>query len=98
MRGFVQYAAVLCSCKAMKDIPGACRIGRMAMAFAKQFNLSDPHIYYGYFGFVACHTEPLQACADMIRQGFIIGMQVGGKFHLMIRFISYYVVSESHPR
>jgi len=98
VRGFVQYAAVLCSCKAMKDIPGACRIGRMAMAFAKQFNLSDPHIYYGYFGFVACHTEPLQACADMIRQGFIIGMQVGdistAFFNAIqhIRLVSIYIL------
>ena len=36
-----------------------------------------PNLFLVYYGFVAFHTEPLQVCADMLRQGFDVGMSLG---------------------
>jgi hypothetical protein len=79
--GFVTYAMVLCMGNMVKkDIDGASRIGKAAMSCSKKrYHSSEhlPHLYVTYYGFVAPHTEPLQSCADMNRQGFDTGMSLG---------------------
>ena len=75
--GLVLYAMVLCT---RKDIDGASRIGKAAMSCSKKrYHTSEqlPHLYVVYYGFVAPFTEPLQSCADMLRQGFDAGMSLG---------------------
>ena len=79
--GVVLYAMLLCMSNIeKKDIDGASRIGKAAMSFSKKrYHTSEqlPHIYVVYYGFVAPYTEPLQSCADMLRQGFGAGMSLG---------------------
>jgi hypothetical protein len=79
--GFVQYAIGLCFGKiAKKDIEDASRIGKAAMNCSKKryhTTAQSPLLYFSYYGFVAFHTEPLQVCADMLRQGFDAGMSLG---------------------
>ena len=77
MMGFVRYAAILCG---KKDIQDASRIGKAAMScLKKRFHSAEqlPRVYFAYYGYVAYHTEPLQSCADMLRQGFDAGMSIG---------------------
>ena len=38
-----------------------------------------PWLYSHYYGLVASHTEPLQSCINMLRNGFKVGMSVGDK-------------------
>lgn len=79
--GFVQFATVLCSNKVTKDITGAARVGKAAISCLKtRFHSSIeqlPKLYFSYYGLVAFHVEPLQSCADMIRQGFDVGLSIG---------------------
>ena len=79
--GFVLYASVLCMGNiAQNDIDVASRIGKVAMSCSrKRYHTSEqlPLLYVAYYGFVAPCTEPLQSCADMLRQGFDAGMSLG---------------------
>jgi hypothetical protein len=79
--GFVLYAMVLCTGKIVEtDIDGASRIGKAAMSCSmKRYHTSEqlPDLYLLYYGFIAPYTEPLQSCADMLRQGFDAGMSLG---------------------
>jgi predicted ATPase len=79
--GFVSYAWALCDDKiAKKDIENASRIGKAAMScWMKRYHTTEllPNLYLSYYGFVAFHTEPLQVCANMLRQGFDVGMSLG---------------------
>ena len=75
--GFVQFAAMLCGNKLLKDIEVASRIEGGAIYFAtKRFHTTEqlPKFYFAYYGFVAFNTEPLQSCAAMLRQGFNVGL------------------------
>jgi hypothetical protein len=65
---------------AKKGIESASQIGKAAMScFKQRYNTPDlvPDIYAVYYGFLAPYTEPLQTCADMLRQGFDAGMSLG---------------------
>ena len=79
--GFVQFAAILCSSKlAKKSIERASQIGKAAMSCSrKRYNTASqlPNLYLDYYGLIGFHTEPLQTCADMHRQGFDTGMSLG---------------------
>ncbi|KAL3797054.1 hypothetical protein ACHAW5_009640 [Stephanodiscus triporus] len=79
--GFVSYAWALCDSKIVKkDIEDASRIGKAAMScWMTRYRTTEllPNLYLCYYGFVAFHTEPLQACANMLRQGFDVGMSLG---------------------
>ncbi|KAL7546858.1 hypothetical protein ACHAWF_010187 [Thalassiosira exigua] len=79
--GLVQYAAVLCNTKTQHAIQSASIIGKAAMSCLKQRLPSAEELiaklYYTYYGLIAFHTEPLQSCADMLRQGFDAGMSIG---------------------
>ncbi len=79
--GFVLYAIMLCSSKIIKmDIAGASRIGKAAMScWKKRYYAAEqlPNLYPAYYGMIAPFTEPLQSCADMLRQGFDAGMSIG---------------------
>ena len=79
--GFVQFATMICSNKvAQKSIEDASRIGKAAMScFRERYNTATqlPSIYLCYYGFIAISTEPLQLCAEMLRQGFDAGMSLG---------------------
>ena len=78
---FVVYAMVLCNGNIVENnIDGASRIGKAAMSCSmKRYHTSEqlPHLYLAYNGFIAPYTEPLQSCADMLRQGFDAGMSLG---------------------
>ncbi|KAL3780003.1 hypothetical protein ACHAW5_008324 [Stephanodiscus triporus] len=78
---FVNYASALCLDKIKKkDIEDASRIGKAAMScWMKRYHTTDllPNLYLVYYCFVAFHTEPMQACANMLRQGFDAGMSLG---------------------
>jgi hypothetical protein len=45
----------------------------------KRYHTSEylPRLYLLYYGTFAHHTEPLQSCADMLRQGFVAAMSLG---------------------
>ncbi|KAL7543351.1 hypothetical protein ACHAXR_012671 [Thalassiosira sp. AJA248-18] len=78
--GFVQYSTMFCGNNIAKDITAASRIGKAAICcMKKRFHSAGlmPKICFAYYGFVAFHTEPLQSCADMLRQGFDAGMSSG---------------------
>ena len=79
--GFVQFAAMLLSINfAKKGIESASQIGKAAMScFRKRYNTATqlPTLYLVYYGFIAINTEPLQLCAEMLRQGFDVGMSLG---------------------
>jgi hypothetical protein len=74
--GLVHFAI----CVGKHDIDGASRIGKAAMScLKKRYHTSEvlPRIYGLYYGGLAHHTEPLQSCADMLRQGFDTAMSLG---------------------
>jgi predicted ATPase len=78
--GFVYYANALCVGKS--DIEDASRIGKAAMSCWRKRYYSYsaellPRLYGFYYGFVAFNTESMQSCADMLRQGFDVGMSIG---------------------
>ena len=79
--GFVKYAGMLCTGKiVIKDIEDASRIGKAAMScWMHRYQTTEqlPNLYLVYYGYIAFHTEPLQVCADMLRQGFDVGMSLG---------------------
>jgi len=79
--GFVYYAMALCMGKIeKKDIEDASRIGKAAMScWMKRYHTTEllPNLYLIYYSFVAFHAEPLQVCANMLRQGFDAGMSLG---------------------
>ena len=81
INGLVLYAIMLCNGNIVKkDIDCASRIGKAAISCSKKrYHTSEqlPQLYVVYYGFVAPHTEPLQSCADMLRQGFHAGMSLG---------------------
>ena len=78
---FVVYAMVLCNGNIVENnIDCASRIGKAAMSCSmKRYHTSEqlPYLYLVYYGFIAPYTEPLQSCADMLRQGFDAGMSLG---------------------
>ena len=78
---FVIYAMVLCNGNIVENnIDGASRIGKAAMSCSmKRYHTSEqlPYLYLVYYGFIAPYTEPLQSCAEMLRQGFDAGMSLG---------------------
>lgn len=70
--GLVQFAVVLCQ-DSNAHISAANHIGRVAMTLLlKRFDASIllPKLYYAYYGFVAIHTEKIQTCMAMLRNGF----------------------------
>jgi hypothetical protein len=74
--GLVHFAI----CMGQHDIDGASRIGKAAMScLKKRYHTSEqlPRLYFLYYGSFAHHTEPLQSCADMLRQGFDAAMSLG---------------------
>mmetsp|Transcript_32764 Transcript_32764/g.60006 ORF Transcript_32764/g.60006 Transcript_32764/m.60006 type:complete len:400 (+) Transcript_32764:1475-2674(+) len=79
--GFVHYSAMLVSGnKMVKGIRDASRIGKSAMScWKKRFHATHtlPQLYDIYHGWIAFYTEPLQSCADALRQGFDVGMSLG---------------------
>jgi len=81
--GLCQYAAVRASSATAKDIQEASRLGKAALScLKKRFHSAEvvaqvPGVYFTYYGLVAFHTEQLQTCADMLRQGFDAGMSAG---------------------
>ena len=81
--GFMNYGMVVCSSNklAKESILIAARLGKAALTCSKKRCHSPeqlPSLYCVYYGFVAFHTEPLQACADMLRQGFEAALSRGG--------------------
>ena len=67
-------------CIGEHDIDGASRIGKAAIScLKKRYHASErlPTLYFLYYGSFAHHTEPLQSCADMLRQGFDAAMSLG---------------------
>ena len=81
LMGLIQFALVLCRNKLAMDIPGSSRIGNAVVSCLKNRYPSAvdqlPRVYFSYYGLVAFHTETLQSCTDMIRQGFDVGMSIG---------------------
>jgi hypothetical protein len=79
--GLLQFASVLCNnMMAKKGIESASRIGKAAVScFKERYNTPDlvPDLHAIYYGLLAPYTEPLQMCADMLRQGFDAGMSLG---------------------
>ena len=74
--GLVHFAI----CVGKHDIDGASRIGKTAMScLKKRYHTPEylPRIYFLYYGGLAHHTEPLQSCADMLRQGFDTAISLG---------------------
>ncbi len=72
---------VLCTGKIVeRDIDSASWIGKAAMSCSlKRYHTSEqlPNLYLPYYGFIAPYTEPLQSCADMLRQGFDAVVSLG---------------------
>jgi hypothetical protein len=79
--GFISFAMALCEGKIeKKNIEDASRIGKAAMSLLmKRYHTTGllPNLYLVYYGYVAFHTEQLQVCADMLQQGFDVGMSLG---------------------
>ncbi|KAL3795112.1 hypothetical protein ACHAW5_010399 [Stephanodiscus triporus] len=85
--GLVDFASVIClnkfafSKKIEKNvIESASRIGKAAMSCSTtRYPTTEqlPNLYLSYYGFLAHHTVPLHICADMLRQGFDVGMSLG---------------------
>jgi len=91
--GLVLYAAAIISgSKTMKDTQEASRIGKAAMScFKKRFHSADQLsiVYFAYFGLVAAAYEPLQSCAEMLRQGFDAGMSDGDPATALLNSIQH---------
>ncbi len=81
LAGFLLFAMVLCSNSLKEnDIEGALRMGKAAIStLKKRYNTSQTlsNLHLGYYGYIGFHTEPLQTCADMLRQGFVTCMSIG---------------------
>jgi hypothetical protein len=81
MVGLVQFALVLGSSKTSKvGVDIASRIGKAAISCSKErYHASEqlPNLYVVYYGIIAPRAEPLQTCAEMLRQGFDAGMSLG---------------------
>jgi len=93
--GLIHFAI----CVGKHDIDGASRIGKAAMScLKKRYHTSEllPKLHLLYYGSFAHHTEPLQACADMLRQGFDVGMsfgEIGAAFLNSIQHIGFALAS-----
>ncbi len=78
---FTQFAALLCSRKMVKNgFAKASNLGKAAMScWNERYNTPDmvPQHHLIYWSLVAFHTESLQTCAEMTRQGFEAGMSIG---------------------
>ena len=76
--GLVQYASVIT--EERNDFLHASKIGKAAVSCWRQRYHSEcllPGLCLTYYGRVAHYTEPIQVCADMLRQGFETGMSLG---------------------
>jgi len=95
--GFVQYAAAtICSNKTSTDIQGASRVAKVAIScFKERFHSAEQlaNVYFVYFGMVAFYTEPLQSAAEMLRQGFDMGMSVGCRSSALLNGIQHIKLS-----
>ncbi len=105
--GFVQFAVILCAPKIAKmggSIALGSRIGKAAMLCSpKRYVNSEcnPNLQFVYYTHVAFYTEPLQTCADMLRQGFDASMSIGESgtafFNSMIHVRTAILVGERLP-
>ncbi|KAL7552242.1 hypothetical protein ACHAWF_015466 [Thalassiosira exigua] len=79
--GLVQFATVL-NGKLVGDIGESYKVGKMAWKLMTRFDATDllPGVYLSYYGYIAVHIEPLQACADMLKRGFEVGLCTGDSF------------------
>lgn len=81
MMGLVQFALVLVIRNVtQKGVEIATRIGKAVISCSKDRYHASEHLanlYHVYYGLIAFLTEPLQTCADMLRQGFDVGMSLG---------------------
>jgi hypothetical protein len=81
MSGLINFAAILGSSKiSRKGVEIATRIGKAAISCSKKRYCASeqlPNHSVVYYGIIAPRTEPLQTCADMLRQGFDAGLSLG---------------------
>mmetsp|Transcript_14825 Transcript_14825/g.35681 ORF Transcript_14825/g.35681 Transcript_14825/m.35681 type:complete len:1443 (+) Transcript_14825:88-4416(+) len=77
-RAFNHFAMILGG-NTVKDTDGSYRMGKLALQFLSKFNAIDqlPIVYLQYYGYIAVHREPFQACAEMLRQAHEIGLSIG---------------------
>ena len=80
---FIKFAALL-TCNKLPKIGGCfdigLRIGKAALSCStKRYHTSEQlsNLNFVYYTNIAFHTEPLQTCADMFRQGFDTSMSLG---------------------
>ncbi len=91
-------------CVGKHDIDGASRIGKTAMScLKKRYHTPETlsRLYLIYYGSFAHLTEPLQSCADMLRQGFDAAMSLGETgvafFNAVLHITHAYVAGERLP-
>ena len=81
MMGLAYFAMLFGNMNRAKEgVEIATRIGKAAISCLKDRYHASEHLanfYFVYYGIIAPHTEPLQTCADMLRQGFDAGMSLG---------------------
>eukprot|EP00804_Cyclotella_cryptica_P023793 CCRYP_011177-RA/>CCRYP_011177-RA protein AED:0.01 eAED:0.01 QI:5/1/1/1/1/1/2/430/1361 len=77
---FVSFSSMLCCEDFGEDARIACRIGKvgMLMLSRKSDAMEElPGVYLTYYAYAGSLIEPIQACEDMLRHAYEIGMQTG---------------------
>eukprot|EP00804_Cyclotella_cryptica_P020127 CCRYP_014899-RB/>CCRYP_014899-RB protein AED:0.03 eAED:0.03 QI:211/1/1/1/1/1/6/342/1334 len=77
---YVAFAVVLCKDVSGTDARLGYRIGKLGLKMLHEDDTATselPSVYLLYFGFVAVLFEPLQACIDMHRRAYKMGLQIG---------------------
>ena len=70
---FLQYAGMLCNNKLFKNIEDGVRLGQLVMhVLSHRFDSSSDQkakLFFQYYTFIACYSEPFQTCCVMLREG-----------------------------
>jgi len=76
----VSISSMLCCEDFGEDARIACRIGKIGMLMLSRNNsaLEElPGVYLTYYAYAGSLIEPIQACENMLRRAYEIGMQTG---------------------
>ncbi|KAL7513085.1 hypothetical protein ACHAXN_010337, partial [Cyclotella atomus] len=73
------YSAVLVHGFGERNCREALRFGKVALQFLNENEDENelPPTYLVIYGLVACLSEPIQACVEMHRRAYEVGMQIG---------------------
>lgn len=80
LAAYATFASMLCEDRSIQNLQLGYRIGKLSLKMLNQNKLATselPLVYLMNYGHIAIVFEPIQACIDMHRQAYKIGLQCG---------------------